>query len=387
MHRGEGSRGAAERPGTTDAAAPRRLTRGISDPIFPRESPPTRARAPTRAHTPRAAPPRVRAPAHAARRAANVVRLVPTFSLAALWNSAARPANLVPLVEGMGARFVNAKNLALVVDRGAGTANLELRLELPYYPRVAVEALMREVEKTGGVFVELWRLPKPVRDAVRTRFFSLAPTPQGDFGAAARALEGVLGQLSRGTPTLARAQLEATLAAATPPPAPRGAALVPPPPPPAAGSGDDAPLDIDFDAPPRPPPEPELELDFTPAPAAGPAAPLEDVPPPGAEARRSQRFDVDLEVEFHTELEFVLEHAVNISNGGLFVRTELRPELDSAVNVAVTLPNGARLQGQAVVAHHRDGPDGGVGLAFVSEDPAFLGTLDAYLASLAGSHG
>mgnify|MGYP001764993945 CR=1 FL=1 len=50
-----------------------------------------------------------------------------------------------------------------------------------------------------------------------------------------------------------------------------------------------------------------------------------------------------------------------------------------------TLPNGERLQGDAVVVHVVDDPyKGGVGLAFLSDDPTFADTLDRYLASLAG---
>ncbi len=118
-----------------------------------------------------------------------------------------------------------------------------------------------------------------------------------------------------------------------------------------------------------------------------PAAPEEA--PPGYETfdtqRRGRRFAVRLEMEFRTELDFVREHATNISNGGLFVRTAHRPPMDSIVRVDVRLPNGERLQGDALVVHVVDDPyKGGVGLAFLSDDPGFAETLDRYLASLAG---
>jgi uncharacterized protein (TIGR02266 family) len=87
-------------------------------------------------------------------------------------------------------------------------------------------------------------------------------------------------------------------------------------------------------------------------------------------------------VEFRTEAEFLHEHATNISRGGLFVRTRARPELDSVVVVTVQLPTGARIQGEAVVVHVREGEEGGVGLAFLSEDRAFSERLDRYLAQL-----
>jgi hypothetical protein len=51
----------------------------------------------------------------------------------------------------------------------------------------------------------------------------------------------------------------------------------------------------------------------------------------------------------------------------------------------VKLPNGERLQGEALVVQLVDDPyKGGVGLAFLSDDPTFADTLDRYLASLAG---
>jgi uncharacterized protein (TIGR02266 family) len=80
----------------------------------------------------------------------------------------------------------------------------------------------------------------------------------------------------------------------------------------------------------------------------------------------------------------VREHATNISNGGLFVRTAHRPPIDTIVTVDLKLPNGERLQGDAIVVHLVDDPyKGGVGLAFLSDDPTFAETLDRYLASLA----
>ncbi|WP_244224747.1 TIGR02266 family protein, partial [Corallococcus sicarius] len=112
---------------------------------------------------------------------------------------------------------------------------------------------------------------------------------------------------------------------------------------------------------------------------ASPESPLE------SPQRRGRRFAVKLELEFRTELDFVREHALNISNGGLFVRTAHRPPQDSVVTVDVKLPNGQRLQGDALVVHVVDAPyTGGVGLAFLSDDATFAGTLDGYLASLVG---
>ncbi len=112
------------------------------------------------------------------------------------------------------------------------------------------------------------------------------------------------------------------------------------------------------------------------------------VPPPPSDAppqRRAKRYEVQLDVEFQSELDFVQEHASNISNGGLFVKTSQRPEIDTLVEVRLTLPNGDKLESAARVVHVVNPPDGagGIGLAFVTDDDEFQRKLDAYLASLA----
>ncbi|XXF79058.1 TIGR02266 family protein [Myxococcaceae bacterium GXIMD 01537] len=230
---------------------------------------------------------------------------------------------MAELVERLGTLLPGARALLAVALREA-EANLELKLELPTYPRQAVERLAKEVAASGGTFVELWRLPKHQRDAFRAAALAEAPREEEDARAAARALSQHLAAL------------------ATQGPVPAG-------------------------------------------PPANPHAPA----PPDAPAegqRRGRRFAVKLELEFRTELDFVREHALNISNGGLFVRTAHRPPVDSVVTVDVRLPNGQRLQGDALVVHIIDDPyAGGVGLTFLTEDSAFAATLDDYLASLAGT--
>jgi uncharacterized protein (TIGR02266 family) len=258
-------------------------------------------------------------------------RVVPTFGLAALWKASARAERVAELVEGLGALLPAARPQLLVALREA-EANLELKLEMTGYPRPVVERIAQGVKDSGGTFVELWRMPKHERDAFRAASLSGETRTLEDFGAAARAL---------------REHLEALAAR---------------------------------------PPEPAS------APPAEPAsAPTEAPPPPAAKEpgegqRRARRFAVKLELEFRTELEFVREHALNISNGGLFVRTAHRPPPDTVVTVDVKLPNGERLQGDAVVVHVIDDPyAGGVGLAFLTDDPTFAETLDRYLASLVGA--
>ena len=284
---------------------------------------------------------------------------MPVFGLAALWNGSARAERVRELVEGLGALLPLPTPPGIVVALREAEATLELKLEAPSYPRTALEELTQQVQQSGGTLVELWRLPKAARDAFRNDSLTGPDTHAlEDYEAAAIVLQGHLQQLAVREP-------------------------IPEGPPPGPGS---VPIDFFVNAANAPAPaaaeEPEVP---EPAPEAETAA------QEGARSyetfdlqRHGRRFAVKLEMEFRTELDFVREHATNISNGGLFVRTAHRPPVDSVVTVQVRLPNGERLQGDALVVHVVDDPyKGGVGLAFLNDDPTFAETLDHYLASLA----
>ncbi|MFP2961104.1 TIGR02266 family protein [Myxococcus sp. 1LA] len=286
---------------------------------------------------------------------------MPVFGLAALWNGSAPPERVAAWVEGIGEVLTSAQSLQLVVALRPEEAGIELKVEAPGYPRSAVERLAEDAKRSGGTFVELWRLPKAERDAFRATTFVGGTTYRGDErSAAARALQQHLSTLPvsnvRPTaPVVGGAPAAAPPADTRPTPATSPAAT--------------------------PPAE-------TPAPSVGSQPHQVPVRPSDGPQRRGRRFAVKLEMEFRTELDFVREHALNISNGGLFVRTAHRPLPDSVVTVDVKLPNGERLQGDAVVVHVVDDPyTGGVGLAFLNDDATFSQTLDCYLASLAGGAG
>jgi uncharacterized protein (TIGR02266 family) len=294
---------------------------------------------------------------------------VPVFGLAALWNGSARAERVRELVEGLGALLPAPKPPGIVVALREAEASLELKVEVPSYPRAAVETLTEQVQQSGGTLVELWRLPKAQRDAFREGSLTGPDTHAlEDFEAAAIVLHGHLQQLAVREPipdgpppgpasvpiTFFDTAARATKTVSVPKPAPEA-------------------------APPEKPTVPEAEPPETADKPAGKTYETFDT------LRRGRRFAVKLEMEFRTELDFVREHATNISNGGLFVRTAHRPPVDSVVTVLVKLPNGERLQGDALVVHVVDDPyKGGVGLAFVNDDPSFSQTLDRYLASLAG---
>lgn len=257
------------------------------------------------------------------------------------------------MVEGLGALLPSAQSMQLLVAFRDDEGALEVKVEVPGYPRAAVQRLGEEVLKSGGSFVELWRLPKAERDALRARTLAGGTAFTGEERAqAAQEL---------------RQHLEALAARGPLPPAPLPLVTPAPEALPTAPRGSGEPYRAPDDASPESPRE-------------SPRESAQESP-----QRRGRRFAVKLELEFRTELDFVREHALNISNGGLFVRTAHRPPQDSVVTVDVKLPNGQRLQGDALVVHVVDAPyTGGVGLAFLSDDATFAGTLDGYLASLVG---
>ncbi|MCP3135778.1 TIGR02266 family protein [Pyxidicoccus xibeiensis] len=291
---------------------------------------------------------------------------MPVFGLAALWNGSAPPERVASWVEGLGPLLPMAQSLQLVVALRPEDAGIELKVEAPGYPRAAVERLAEDVKRSGGTFIELWRMPKAERDGFRASTFGGGTAYRGDErAAAARALEQHLTALSA-----------KDVLPVGPPPSPMDAAITSPARPPERAAPEaQAPIRLEAPA-------------SEPSPAARPQPHQVPTAPPGSPQRRGRRFAVKLELEFRTELDFVREHALNISNGGLFVRTAHRPQPDSVVTVDVRLPNGDRLQGDAIVVHVVDDPyTGGVGLAFLSDDATFAQTLDGYLASLAGGVG
>lgn len=88
-----------------------------------------------------------------------------------------------------------------------------------------------------------------------------------------------------------------------------------------------------------------------------------------------------LGVVFETAAELVREHSTNLSKGGLFIPTSLRPALNSQTPVTLTLPDGTSLITIARVVQLIEHPTrGGVGVALA--DPALSAALTKYLATL-----
>lgn len=322
--------------------------------------------------------------------------VVATFSLAALWNGSAIPGHVAGIVEAIEELLPSTQPVEIIIALRENEANLELKLEMSDFPRMEMDRFAWEIKASKGTLVELWKMPKAERDAFRAAAFTGNVITAENYWTAASTLKEHLEAITaRGLKPFVPPQPQPA-AAARPAPAP-AAAPAPDEVPIEPGELVDEPLGEEAaDEPLMGEPvegveegepiepieaveEAEEVVEAQPAPAPAPK------PTGGPENRRFKRFPVNLEMEFRTELDFVREHATNISNGGLFVRTAHRPPMDTIVKVDVKLPNGERLQGEALVVHVVDDPyKGGVGLAFLSDDPSFAETLDRYLASLAG---
>jgi uncharacterized protein (TIGR02266 family) len=99
------------------------------------------------------------------------------------------------------------------------------------------------------------------------------------------------------------------------------------------------------------------------------------------------RHQVTLGVRFRTAREFVLEHATNISRGGIFIQTDDPPPLEMAVQVEIQLPNDpAPVTTNGIVVHRQlavGGKPPGVGVQFVDGSDGFRERIDRYMDSLA----
>ncbi len=102
--------------------------------------------------------------------------------------------------------------------------------------------------------------------------------------------------------------------------------------------------------------------------------------------RAYPRIPVKISVRFRTASEFVEEHAVNISRGGIFIRTDDPPQKDTAVEVELTLPDaGAPITSAGIVVHQQPvaaGKIAGIGVQFVDASDTFRERIDRFMDSL-----
>ena len=102
--------------------------------------------------------------------------------------------------------------------------------------------------------------------------------------------------------------------------------------------------------------------------------------------RACERIPVKLAVRFRTSHDFVQEHALNLSRGGIFIRTDHPPPLDTVVEVELQLPDSGVPVSSAAIVVHRQMPGGsklaGVGVQFVDASDSFRERIDHYLDTL-----
>lgn len=102
--------------------------------------------------------------------------------------------------------------------------------------------------------------------------------------------------------------------------------------------------------------------------------------------RAYQRIPVRLGVRFRSESEFVAEHALNLSRGGIFIQTDDPPPIDTAVEVELQLPDASPPVTTSGIVVHRQLPGGskpaGAGVQFVDGNDTFRERIDEYMDSL-----
>jgi len=106
----------------------------------------------------------------------------------------------------------------------------------------------------------------------------------------------------------------------------------------------------------------------------------------GGRHRTFQRVAVKLEVRFRTANEFVKEHALNLSRGGIFIQSDDPPPIDSAVEVEIHLPDaGLPVTGNGIVVHRQlaaPGKVSGAGVQFVDASDAFRERIDRFMETI-----
>ncbi len=248
---------------------------------------------------------------------------VPTFGLAMLWDAKASPAKAKELVEALDSYWPASSTSNLALTLFPAMACFHFSVQFSAYARGTLAQVDTEVQKSGGRFIELLRIPEEKREAFRLQFLMPArgePSSFSTFSEVARAVHDHLAKITSQETAVPRGQKQSS------------------------------------------PKEPYAGF---------------------ANARQQPRYNVNLEVEFSTESDFVKEHALNLSKGGVFIKTKQRPPLNSELGLKLRLPNGQVIETHARVVHVVENPlNGGLGLSFAGDDPVFAKNLEKYLATL-----
>ena len=114
------------------------------------------------------------------------------------------------------------------------------------------------------------------------------------------------------------------------------------------------------------------------------------MPEPSAETtRRHPRYEVEIWVDFSTIDLVTSSFVLNLSEGGVFIKSDRPLPLDAEVDLVLTLPTGAPIRAKGRVAWNHDlakeAPHGsrGTGIRFVDMPEADRALLHDYVGSLA----
>lgn len=106
-----------------------------------------------------------------------------------------------------------------------------------------------------------------------------------------------------------------------------------------------------------------------------------------AQQRSFDRVPVKLAVRFRAASDFAQEHALNLSRGGVFIRCDAPPPVNTAVEVSIELPDGGDAVVSAGVVVHAQLPGpgkvAGAGVQFVDATDQFRERIDRYMSSIA----
>lgn len=101
---------------------------------------------------------------------------------------------------------------------------------------------------------------------------------------------------------------------------------------------------------------------------------------PAGVARRAERFETALDVQFTDVPHLAERYATDISRGGLFVACTPQPELQRHLPLRITLPTGEKLEVPVVVVQRiTQGAEPGVGVQFVGSTEPVLHAIQALL--------
>lgn len=103
--------------------------------------------------------------------------------------------------------------------------------------------------------------------------------------------------------------------------------------------------------------------------------------------RREKRCPISLQVKYGSGQEFKLDYTMNVSQGGMFIKTDTPPAIGTKIHLELHIPelgDPILIYGEVVHMHkYASGDeDAGIGVKFLDIDPISRGILVNYIKSL-----